>query len=186
MKTGLLELAPSVNTPERVTGEALLHRSPIASDPSSSPERSWTIRHATDGYDTWVTRLRAWSGTKRVEVRVLFGACAKAPLRRGFRRLGVRAPARGAGFRDTTLVGVGQRESPLGRHRRPGLAGELARLRARRGNDRGPVARRCPGDGYLFLRHEAGRALAHRRQAVGLDVHDTSGISHARRRVPST
>jgi hypothetical protein len=29
MKTGLLELAPSVNTPERVTGEALLHRSPL-------------------------------------------------------------------------------------------------------------------------------------------------------------
>jgi hypothetical protein len=28
MNTGLLELAPSVNTPERVTGEALLHGSP--------------------------------------------------------------------------------------------------------------------------------------------------------------
>jgi hypothetical protein len=28
IKTGLLELAPSVNTPERATGEALLHRSP--------------------------------------------------------------------------------------------------------------------------------------------------------------
>ena len=48
MKTGLLKLAPSVNTPERATGEALLHGSPLRPDSCSL----WTPAHDLDASDT--------------------------------------------------------------------------------------------------------------------------------------
>jgi hypothetical protein len=46
----------------------------------------------TDGYDTRLTRLRAWSGDNRVEVRALFGASREGPASRGFCRFRTSGP----------------------------------------------------------------------------------------------